>query len=673
MKTVYTSAMFRSVRDEPRVSCPDSFNPSLGLPSPAFVLCSDQNGKATAIYGEDIWEFKPYALTAGRSTKMKFPKNWRFSDEIKQLMFILIYFSNAGRYGKLSVITLINYHRALRVAAYYCESLEHNELVGQISLKQLFTNQTYLAGLSLYLNNDGEVIAKILPAILNHLSSIGADTVGYVPIKERFFARTLKKTNQHPIIPAKIYISLINQFDQYIDTFSPVGHNLEKFIKCFYDPLYGVCHTVQSRKVLKTAKHRPDFSEALSDYGLTEILSGRIYARDRKELFTAIKKIQYVIKCIVHCYTGMRDGEALRIPYDCLSTKATVNKTIDERGVERDPEQLINLLSTTTKLEGYKKNVSWLAPEIVQKAVILGQCLARGLASVYSVSYKDSPLFINSSPRKNVEITPSPFRSSISGSILDMSITKDDLKLLYASDPSREFSKSIFDVDRAWPLTSHQFRRSLAFYATSSGLVSLPSIKKQFKHHSLEMARYYSNGFEHIRSVFGYYDSKKGEFILPGTHSAFEYQLAVPIAITDQIMRDVVCGEEMTFGSTGSQAEKLRKRAKAGEVAIEDIRRETENKARDGEITYRKTLLGGCTYLGKCNSFMLGGIIECLGCTGAVIKLNKINEVIKDLENEVSYYEEGSGEYDLTKYEIGIFVKYRDAIIARGKKGLSNE
>jgi hypothetical protein len=47
--------------------------------------------------------------------------------------------------------------------------------------------------------------------------------------------------------------------------------------------------------------------------------------------------------------------------------------------------------------------------------------------------------------------------------------------------------------------------------------------------------------------------------------------------------------------------------------------------------------------------------------------------VIKDLENEVSYYEEGSGEYDLTKYEIGIFVKYRDAIIARGKKGLSNE
>jgi hypothetical protein len=368
----------------------------------------------------------------------------------------------------------------------------------------------------------------------------------------------------------------------------------------------------------------------------------------------------------------MRDAEALRMPYDCLTTKVVTEATLDDFGVERDPGQMIKLLSTTTKLEGYEKKVSWLAPEIVRNAVTLGQYMARGLANYYGVSYVNCPLFIRASSNKKMDINPHHFDNSYNEILFDLAIVKDDLALLRASNPSRAFTQPKFDIGREWSLTSHQFRRSLAFYAASSGLVSLLSIKKQFKHHSLEMARYYSNGFENIKSVFGYYDSEEGEFVLPSSHSAFEYQLAVPISMSEKIMNDVLGSNEVMFGSTGSQAEKLRMRSKSGEIYIEDIRKETENRVKDGEMTYRETILGGCTFLGECNSFMLGDFTECLGCIGAIIQLSKVEEAIESLEQELSCYDESSGEYDLTLYEIEIFVKYRDAAIAKiQKRGLT--
>ncbi|CAI8922600.1 hypothetical protein EMIT0P258_50012 [Pseudomonas sp. IT-P258] len=112
---------------------------------------------------------------------------------------------------------------------------------------------------------------------------------------------------------------------------------------------------------------------------------------------------------------------------------------------------------------------------------------------------------------------------SLATSIL---IDSQDLIELAATSPELDFAaKESFAVGQPWNLTSHQFRRSLAFYGSSSGFISLPSLKKQYKHMTLQMARYYANNFENLKTIFGYYDPEKRSSIYLGTtwHMSFRW------------------------------------------------------------------------------------------------------------------------------------------------------
>lgn len=71
-----------------------------------------------------------------------------------------------------------------------------------------------------------------------------------------------------------------------------------------------------------------------------------------------------------------------------------------------------------------------------------------------------------------------------------------------------------------------------------------------------------------------------------------------------------------------------------------------------GAISYRPTLLGGCTKVGRCDSFLLGDYTECLSCEGAIIKPEKLNTAIEEATKEMSCYAEGSGEYQIVKADI---------------------
>ena len=232
------------------------------------------------------------------------------------------------------------------------------------------------------------------------------------------------------------------------------------------------------------------------------------------------------------------------------------------------------------------------------------------------------------------------------------------------SDPSRDFyNEPAFAVGQPWPLTSHQFRRSLSFYGSSSGFLSLPTLRVQFKHMTIEMARYYSNHYDNLRTVFGYYDDKKKDFVLPSNHFAFEYQMAMPMSVANQLIADLLFNEEPLFGGTGSYMEKQKARVKAGEIQIEDVRADTEQRVKSGAISYRPTLLGGCTKAGRCYSFLLGDYAECLSCESAIIKPNKLNAAIEDAANELCSYAEGSGEYQIVKGDIERLTAFKARLI----------
>ena len=135
------------------------------------------------------------------------------------------------------------------------------------------------------------------------------------------------------------------------------------------------------------------------------------------------------------------------------------------------------------------------------------------------------------------------------------------------------------------------------------------------------------------------------------------------MSVANQLIADLLFNEEPLFGGTGSYMEKQKERGKAGEIQIEDVRADTEKRVKNGEISYRPTLLGGCSKVGRCDSFMLGDYTECTSCDGAIIQRKKLVAAIEDAQDELSNYSEDSGEYQIVKAEIDRLVAFKVRLI----------
>ncbi|AIC22601.1 integrase [Pseudomonas chlororaphis] len=666
--SLFTSGQFLPASE------PDKASQLLGKPAPDFVLCRDESGNATAVYGEPVWDFNPYRLSANKINRILFDtvldesgqEQQALIEEAKYLLYCIIYFAGGGRRGGLSASTLNQYWVVLRVAIQFCYEQKQKPMVGVLYLQQLFTVPVYLGAFI----GQSSFSKRVLAGILQGLARVGEARLGYVVLNPDNFDGERSDYKQHPVIPTQIYLKLINLTGDLLDQLYLGVGRFEAFISCFADEYYGITYVRQRCLGVGGKAHwRPDMAQAIKDHGLTSVFAGEFECPHLRSLQRGLIQMQDVVKTVIHLYTGMRDQEVMRISYHCFSDQVVRQAVVDDQGIERDKAQSVNVFSTTTKFTGYKKEGTWFAPGEVVRAIEVAQAICRGLAKLYKIELDaHCPLFLNPSvlcyTRNRAEVGVTNFKDSRGIALLRLLIKREDLEELGLSDPSRDFyNEPAFAVGQPWPLTSHQFRRSLSFYGSSSGFLSLPTLRVQFKHMTIEMARYYSNHYDNLRTVFGYYDDKKKDFVLPSNHFAFEYQMAMPMSVANQLIADLLFDEEPLFGGTGSYMEKQKERIKSGEIQIEDVRADTEQRVKNGEISYRPTLLGGCSKVGRCDSFLLGDYTECLSCVGAIIKPDKLNAAIKDATDELCSYAEGSGEYQIVKGDIERLTAFKARLI----------
>lgn len=659
---------------------PDSFNG--GKPGAGFVLCRNESGEPTAVYGDDSWDFDPYALGTLKVRPFSFASiaDERDADadaliaEQKWIMFCLIYFVETGYAGRLSAATLATYFNVLAQAAKFCLGMRSNRFSGKISLQELFTSSVFLAEF-VRVYRSGSNFSKCFPGLLNHLRRMGEDVLGYMPINPAELGIKRLRGNQHPVIPVRLYLRLLDHFSGILDEMEVSTSWLPDFIANFKDPSYGVVHENQRPSLERSGwrySYKPTFSEALSEYDREGFFVGRFSASHRGQLPWVLTRMQFAIKQIIHIFTGMRDQEVMRLPYRCLDIEEVSPATIDDAGVVRDGARVISVLSTTTKFAGYRKEAAWLATEEVVRAVNLAQVICEGVARVAGISLDNAPLFINPNFINQSDsrlVNPFGKIKACKAAMLpaDLVIEESDYAELESSDPSRNFrSDPKFAVGEQWPLSSHQYRRSLAFYAINAGFVSLPSLSSQFKHLTQMMTRYYANGSENFKSIFGFYDSDREEFVIPKGHISFDLKHGVPLSVANQVLVDLFEGEEPLFGGTGSYMEQQRQLISDGRVNVQEFRKETEKRVSKGDMAYRKTLLGGCMKVGHCNDFMLANVTACLSCPLSVIKQDKLVSLIAATESEVKRYNPGTGEYEVVSHELELLRDYERRKAARG-------
>ncbi|WP_172380279.1 hypothetical protein [Vibrio sp. Vb339] len=394
--------------------------------------------------------------------------------------------------------------------------------------------------------------------------------------------------------------------------------------------------------------------------------------KTRKSVSTLISKIQYDMLILIHLYTGMRNSEARSLPFNCISSSTVNDEVVDELDNKIVPKRTIKIISITTKFSGYKKEATWFAPPIVERAVQVLQALVRGMAKVNNLNPEDCPLIsspncLNSSikimkPKVAMkEQIKSSFRTA------DFQIIKEDLDILEASDSERNFSlEPQFNVGQVWPLTTHQLRRSLAFYAVNSGFVSLPTVKTQFKHTSKGLSKYYSRNFEKVHTIFGNYDVKTKSYVLPQTHFAYEIQIGVSLDTANKLITDMI-GEFPIFGKSGGFLEKQKEKFLNGDIPVEELKEDTYKHVESGQMSYRTTLLGGCTNPNICECALLGEFSSCLTSKCAVIKRSNVESLIERPRNELMKYDKGSVEYLSTQAELQKLLNFKTHRLGRNK------
>jgi len=198
---------------------------------------------------------------------------------------------------------------------------------------------------------------------------------------------------------------------------------------------------------------------------------------NHRELQNEIKLIATACSVILMSFTGMRINELANIKVDGFKV------------IERADPKLFIIRSFETKISG-GQNVDYITSPISKDAI---ETINRihSIARKYDKSIVSDDLFITSKHQKLLTYgRTDSIMSNIRElpEIFNIKITEEDLKESERVNGIKEEIKK----DQYWPLTSHQFRRTLIINFVSHRLGSITAVKQQVKHMYATMTEYYA-------------------------------------------------------------------------------------------------------------------------------------------------------------------------------------
>lgn len=174
----------------------------------------------------------------------------------------------------------------------------------------------------------------------------------------------------------------------------------------------------------------------------------------------------------------------------------------------------------------------------------------------------------------------------------EVRITAEDLAV--ANQMTQGLDEGKYSVGKIWPLSWHQLRRTGAVNMLTSGLVSEGSLQYQLKHASRGMTRYYGQNWYKLKAKLS--TDASGFFIREKFHVLASEVASLPgsahlisphgAARRDQLLRPI---SEKDFKAL-------------------------EGAAKNGKVSFRRTIFGGCVKPDPCP---YGGLSHFTSCAGA--------------------------------------------------------
>ena len=357
----------------------------------------------------------------------------------------------------------------------------------------------------------------------------------------------------------------------------------------------------------KTLRENVDASKAFKELYHAGISKSESWAG----LVENLKGWQLRCAILISAFTGMRKSELLAIPLNGLKTINTENGPIPV------------VWSTTTKLEpnGVPRFTKWVTCSAVEVAFEVAKIITEGVLEwsgdrrITDIQEQETPLFlsiehgIRGVPHRQFRLTTATFcLKNINEDIYkkELEVTAQDIAeaswFLYGDRVPNAIKQG-----KAWPLTFHQFRRSMAVYAAASGMVSYPVLKAQLKHISMVLTVYYSDSNSRAIDILG------DETEIKALRA--EWVDAKARAEADSFFTLIESKQPLE----GIAGKRLKAQMDRNELPLFLKNREhTKQAVKKGKFRYRPTLVGGCVSVAACNKG--AGVLAsaCISCESAV-------------------------------------------------------
>jgi hypothetical protein len=563
------------------------------------VVTHDKAGNAASLFGDDAWDIRAYTIgsrrthihfrghplnDAGRILSDTTTRQW------KQVMYFLMH----------EVTETVPASSTLQSCSFYLKDFTFFAAERQLTLYEGLSNVAVVLD---YVAQAGiDMKAQRLHSILAKLHRLGAEATGlrvplaqlHKPLLERSAQRA--GNSQYAVIPTRIYQHFLSTCEHDLGIAESVANALSDYLARAY------------------AGERPDVCAALKTAAVHFGCKDSPYV-----VLSLVASISALCQLVILSFTGMRAMEAQNLPYHCLSE--TRLDGVTHYAIE----------GVTTKLSGGRpKRACWVTSPLGARAVRLAQRLSGEAHRAHSApgyaESKDGSHLLFCRMGLHLKYVANRAPSTIHHEVeafrerVFPTITAEDIAELKRVDMHRAWEdEPKYAVGQQWPFTRHQLRRSLALYAQRSGLVTLPTLKRQLQHITQEMSMYYARGSAFAK---GFIDTDKAHF-------AKEWAEAQGLSEYLAYAEQVLFSDERLFG--GHAAWTQSRAVQASPVSVYS-REQTVRMFGKGELAYRETVLGGCASVEPCKSTPLDWMrLDCLesNCRNLVVMPSKLQRVIK--------------------------------------------
>lgn len=586
----------------------------MGIPAylitPATVISRDMHGHILSVVGDIVWQTPTLRNHQNREAYINFGKFRKSTElEIKNLeqaqkvvaVWINRPSSRTGSYP--SIDTVRSFLTDLR-------RLSNHATKKGITLSKLLEHPAHFE--SFIEKVKSHTTLRTFNMIINKVVSEDIFTVSTTVTKilERALRNSEDESEQHPVIPGRIFFEKIFQYTSLLHEYQANETKLAELNRRVgLNRFYGRF----KKKSRDPNKPNVKFEVAMEECGLSDILE-KYKMTQLSNVGNFISRCNYAAKMLIHVFTAMRDGEAYLLKDGCVKKIGPNTYTVD---------------GLTIKLTKEPRPAKW----ITSKSILLPYYCARSITRLIK---KHMPASIDTQNRLFLSVSYLPvaneyekkqkdtelYQGALNNTrweetFLPTVITDEDYDELVMLDPLRNWAANPdFQVGQNWNLTTHQFRRSMAVYAAQSGLVSLPSLKRMLHHTLLQMSIYYTKGFATAKFLFSEQNPDLADF----------FQSQKVNADASHFLKEVIMEKAKLHGAAGTWYERNVKKEYVTNIVTNF--QDTLSKIKQGLLSYKETILGGCFKVGECKERAHHNYVTCLDCSSACIKEKKLDQTI---------------------------------------------